>query len=77
VGSLCTVGGSSPSAAGDPAADREHGLVGRVGTLAEPATTAHRAVMEAAGERDESPCTRARTPRPEHGGYLLEVQLPD
>ena len=49
----------------------------RVGMLDESATTAYRAVMAAAGERDESPYTQARlTPRPGPGGYLLEVQLP-
>jgi hypothetical protein len=48
-----------------------------VGRLDEPATTAYRPVMVAAGERDESPCAQARlTPRPSPGGYLLEVQLP-
>jgi hypothetical protein len=49
----------------------------RVGMLDESATTAYRAVMNAAGDRDESPYTQARlTPRPGPGGYLLEVQLP-
>ena len=49
----------------------------QVGTLDETATTAYRAVMQAAGERDESPYMQARlTPRPGSGGYLLEVQLP-
>lgn len=49
----------------------------KVGTLEESATTAYRAVMEAAGDRDESPYTQARlTPRPTPGSYLLEVELP-
>jgi hypothetical protein len=49
----------------------------RVGTLDETATTAYRAVMKAASNRDESPFTRARlTPRPTRESYLLEVQLP-
>jgi hypothetical protein len=48
-----------------------------VGRLDESAATACRAVMDAAGERDESPNTQARlTPRPRPAGYLLEVQLP-
>jgi hypothetical protein len=49
----------------------------KVGMLDESATTAFRAVMEAAGERDESPSTQARlTPRPTPGRYLVEVALP-
>jgi hypothetical protein len=49
----------------------------RVGRLDESATTAYRAVMDAARERDELPYTQARlTPRPRPAGYLLEVQLP-
>ena len=50
----------------------------RVGTLAPEVTAAYRAVMTAAAERDELPLVPARlTPRPERGGYLVEVQLPD
>jgi hypothetical protein len=49
----------------------------QVGRLDEAATSAYRAVMDAAGERDETPNTQARlTPRPPPGTYLLEVQLP-
>jgi len=49
----------------------------RVGTLDESATTPYRSVMQAAGERDESPSMQARlTPRPRPAGYLLELQLP-
>jgi len=49
----------------------------RVGTLDESATAAYGVVMKAAGERDESPYTRARlTPRPSPAGYLLEVPMP-
>jgi hypothetical protein len=50
----------------------------RVGTLAPDAAAAYRAVMTAAEERDELPSISTRlTPRPERGGYLVEVQLPD
>ena len=49
----------------------------QVGTLNETATTAYRAMMQAASDRDESPYTQARlTPRSTHEHYLLEVQLP-
>jgi len=49
----------------------------RVGTLDEAATIAYRAVMKAAGERDESPYTQARlAPRPRPGRYLVELRLP-
>lgn len=50
----------------------------RVGTLAPDTAAAYRAVMTAAEERDELPSISTRlTPRPERGGYLVEVQLPD
>ena len=49
----------------------------KVGTLDESATTTCRAMMKAAGDRDESPYTQARlTPRPRPRSYLLEVELP-